>query len=64
MGNEAAFFGPSLNMAIDSRLPNFRALTPAQRWDYVAQACQLSDEERALIARPGALPHALADGMI
>ncbi|MFG5779926.1 hydroxymethylglutaryl-CoA reductase, degradative [Comamonas sp. J-3] len=51
-------------MAIDSRLPNFRAMNPTQRWDHVANLCQLSDAERALISQPGALPTALADGMI
>ncbi len=51
-------------MVADSRLPNFRALTPAQRRDFLADACGLSDAERALLAAPGALPLALADGMI
>ena len=51
-------------MVADSRLPNFRALTPAQRRDFLADACGLSDAERALLATPGALPLALADGMI
>ncbi|WP_311223397.1 MULTISPECIES: hydroxymethylglutaryl-CoA reductase, degradative [unclassified Acidovorax] len=51
-------------MVADSRLPNFRALTPAQRWDFLADACGLTDEDRALIRQPGALPIALADGMI
>ncbi|AJP58900.1 hydroxymethylglutaryl-CoA reductase, degradative [Pandoraea vervacti] len=51
-------------MAVDSRLPNFRALTPAQRWAHVATACNLSDDERALLTQAGALPTALADGMI
>jgi hydroxymethylglutaryl-CoA reductase len=43
-------------MATDSRLPQFRALSPAQRWDFIAKACQLSDEDRALLTQPGALP--------
>lgn len=51
-------------MAVDSRLPNFRALSPSQRWDHIASACNLSAEERALLDQPGALPSALADGMI
>ncbi|KFJ13413.1 hydroxymethylglutaryl-CoA reductase, degradative [Delftia acidovorans] len=51
-------------MVADSRLPNFRALTPAQRLDFLTDACGLSDAERALLAAPGALPLALADGMI
>lgn len=51
-------------MATDSRLPQFRALSPAQRWDFIANACQLTPEEHALLAQPGALPLNLADGMI
>lgn len=51
-------------MAADSRLPHFRSLTPALRWDHVAQACGLSASERGLLAQPGALPLPLADGMI
>ncbi|MDH1335459.1 hydroxymethylglutaryl-CoA reductase, degradative [Comamonas thiooxydans] len=51
-------------MAVDSRLPNFRALTPAQRWEHVATACNLSTEERNLLTQAGALPATLADGMI
>ena len=51
-------------MVADSRLPNFRALTPPQRRDFLADACGLSDAERTLLAAPGALPLALADGMI
>ncbi|MEN4917954.1 hydroxymethylglutaryl-CoA reductase, degradative [Achromobacter spanius] len=48
----------------DSRLPNFRALAPAQRLAHVAKATGLTDEEIALVAQPGALPAARADGMI
>ncbi|KAF1045544.1 hydroxymethylglutaryl-CoA reductase, degradative [Xylophilus sp.] len=51
-------------MVADSRLPNCRALTPAQRRDFLVQACGLSQAERALLAEPGALPAQLADGMI
>ncbi|KAF1020873.1 MAG: 3-hydroxy-3-methylglutaryl-coenzyme A reductase [Paracidovorax wautersii] len=51
-------------MAADSRLPHFRALSPAQRWDHIAQARGLSADEHASLARPGALPLPLADGMI
>ena len=47
-------------MAVDSRLPNFRALTPAQRWEHVATACNLSTEERNLLTQAGALPATLA----
>ncbi|OWT80834.1 MULTISPECIES: hydroxymethylglutaryl-CoA reductase, degradative [unclassified Achromobacter] len=48
----------------DSRLPNFRALTPAQRAEYLVKAVGLTDAEAALILQPGALPVARADGMI
>ena len=51
-------------MTIDSRLPNFRTLTPARRLEHIATAASLSDEEIALIARPGALNIERADGMI
>ena len=51
-------------MGSDSRLPNFRALSPAQRLDHIAQATGLSAEERALLEQPGALRLDLADGMI
>ena len=51
-------------MDVDSRLPNFRTLTPAQRWDFLAKACNLPDSDRALMSQPGALPVGLADGMI
>ena len=51
-------------MPIDSRLPNFRTLNPAQRLEHIAKAASLSDEEIALIARPGALNIERADGMI
>ncbi len=51
-------------MVADSRLPRFRTLTPAQRRDFLARACGLSEAEQALLATPGALPPALADGMV
>ncbi|MFS8979405.1 hydroxymethylglutaryl-CoA reductase, degradative [Cupriavidus necator] len=51
-------------MATDSRLPNFRAMTPAQRLEYVACATSLTPEEIRLLAEPGALGAARADGMI
>lgn len=51
-------------MVKDSRLPNFRALTPAQRLAHIADASGLSADEAALIAAPGALPLETADGMI
>ncbi|WP_175234515.1 hydroxymethylglutaryl-CoA reductase, degradative [Achromobacter mucicolens] len=51
-------------MVADSRLPNFRALTPAQRLAAIADAASLTAEERRLLAEPGALGLARADGMI
>jgi hydroxymethylglutaryl-CoA reductase len=48
----------------DSRLPNFRALTPAQRLAAIADAASLTPEERQLLAQPGALGLDRADGMI
>ncbi|MGR4867648.1 hydroxymethylglutaryl-CoA reductase, degradative [Variovorax sp. LARHSF232] len=51
-------------MAADSRIPNFRALTPAQRLAHIAQAASLSDDEVALLAQPGALSVDRANGMV
>ena len=51
-------------MAIDSRLPNFRALTPTQRLEHIAKAVSLSAAEIALLTQPGALSIERADGMI
>jgi hydroxymethylglutaryl-CoA reductase len=51
-------------MVTDSRLPNFRALTPAQRLAHVAQAASLTPQEAALLAHPQALATETADGMI
>lgn len=51
-------------MVADSRLANFRALTPAQRLAHVAQATGLTAEEARIISEPGALTVARADGMI
>lgn len=48
----------------DSRLPNFRALTPAQRLAAIAQAAGLTSDEQQLLAQPGALGLDRADGMI
>lgn len=48
----------------DSRLPNFRALSPAQRLAAIADAASLTPEEQQLLARPGALGLDRADGMI
>ena len=49
---------------VDSRLPNFRTLTPAQRFEHIAHVAELSDDERSLIARPGALSVERANGMV
>ncbi|WP_447739835.1 hydroxymethylglutaryl-CoA reductase, degradative [Variovorax boronicumulans] len=51
-------------MAADSRIPNFRALTPAQRLAHIAQAAALTDDEVALLAQPGALGVDRANGMV
>ncbi|MFY2950092.1 MULTISPECIES: hydroxymethylglutaryl-CoA reductase, degradative [Achromobacter] len=51
-------------MVADSRLPNFRALTPAQRLAAIADAASLTPEERQQLAEPGALGLERADGMI
>ncbi|OAS98493.1 3-hydroxy-3-methylglutaryl-CoA reductase [Achromobacter xylosoxidans] len=51
-------------MVADSRLPNFRTLTPAQRLAAIADAAGLTPEERQQLAEPGALGLDRADGMI
>ena len=51
-------------MAADSRLPNFRALSPAQRLAHIVGAASLTAEEAALIRQPGALAIERADGMV
>ncbi len=51
-------------MAVDSRLPEFRALSPAQRFQHVARATGLTADEAALMAQAGALGVDRADGMI
>jgi len=50
--------------AIDSRLPNFRAMTPAQRLAHIGTACALSPQDLQLLEKPGALSVARADGMV
>ena len=55
---------PETAMTTDSRLPNMRSLTPAQRLEAVGKAASLSADDLALLAKPGALALALADGMI
>ncbi|MGJ7612902.1 MULTISPECIES: hydroxymethylglutaryl-CoA reductase, degradative [unclassified Variovorax] len=51
-------------MVADSRIPNFRALTPAQRLAHIARAASLNGEEVALLAAPGALGLERANGMV
>jgi len=51
-------------MVADSRIPNFRALSPAQRLAHIAQAASLTGEEAALLAQPGALGMDRANGMV
>jgi len=51
-------------MVADSRIPNFRALTPAQRLAHIAQAASLTGDEAALLAQPGALSVDRANGMV
>jgi len=51
-------------MIKDSRLPNFRALTPHQRLAEVAAKAELTDAEVGLLAQEGALPLDTANGMI
>lgn len=49
---------------IDSRLPQFRSLTPQQRLQHIVAAAGLSADEAALLQNSGALDRSLADGMI
>ncbi|MDY7579175.1 hydroxymethylglutaryl-CoA reductase, degradative [Herbaspirillum sp. RTI4] len=51
-------------MSIDSRLPNFRAMDPAQRLDEIVAKVGLNAAERALLADAGGLPLETANGMI
>lgn len=51
-------------MTIDSALPNFRALSPAERLKRVSEAVGLDDAQYAQLAKPGALALGTADGMI
>ena len=51
-------------MTVDSRLANFRSLTPAARLAQLVQSAGLSDADARLLSAPGALPLARADGMI
>jgi hydroxymethylglutaryl-CoA reductase len=49
---------------IRSRLENYRNLDPAGRLDMLAAAASLTAEDKALLAKPGALPLMRANGMI
>lgn len=51
-------------MQIDSTLPNFRALSPAQRLAHVSRAVAFDEVQYAQLAKPGALPLETANGMI
>lgn len=51
-------------MAASSVLPNFRALTPAQRLEHIATTAGLTPAEVRLISEPGDLGVELANGMI
>lgn len=51
-------------MSLDSRLPTFRALAPADRLDHLRDLLSLSDADVALLRNAGALPLELANGMI
>ncbi|MCE3285257.1 MAG: hydroxymethylglutaryl-CoA reductase, degradative, partial [Steroidobacteraceae bacterium] len=51
-------------MSLDSRLPNFRSMSPAQRLRALAEAGFAPAADLELLAKPGALPGAAADGMI
>ena len=51
-------------MTIDSRLPNFRSLTPEVRLQEIVSRANLSADDLALLNNPAALPLKLANGMI
>lgn len=51
-------------MTIDSRVPSFRSLSPAERLAHVVRAVGLSEEDAALMAMPGALSVDRANGMV
>jgi len=51
-------------MVADSRIPNFRALAPAQRLEHLARAASLAADETALLQAPGALGVERANGMV
>ncbi len=51
-------------MNIDSSLPNFRSLDPAQRLAHIVAKTGLNVQESALLSEAGALPLESANGMI
>ncbi|HWK70115.1 MAG TPA: hydroxymethylglutaryl-CoA reductase, degradative [Burkholderiaceae bacterium] len=51
-------------MSLDSRLPDFRSLSPAERLQHIAEKTQLNTDEIRLLSEAGGLPLATADGMI
>ena len=51
-------------MTVDSRLPNFRTMTPAQRLAHIVQVAGLTAAEAALVSKPGALSVDRANGMV
>ena len=51
-------------MTVDSRVPNFRAMTPTQRLAHIVQAVGLTAAEAALVSTPGALSVDRANGMV
>lgn len=51
-------------MSLDSRLPDFRSLSPAERLQHIAEKTRLNTDEIRLLSEAGGLPLATADGMI
>ena len=51
-------------MTVDSRLANFRSLTPTARLAQLVQSTGLSDADARLLSAPGALPLERANGMV
>jgi hydroxymethylglutaryl-CoA reductase len=51
-------------MTVDSRLANFRSLTPPQRLAQLVQSAGLTDADARLLSAPGALPLDRANGMV
>jgi len=51
-------------MTIDSTLPNFRTLSPAERLGHLGKVVGLDDAQYAQLAKPGALSIETANGMI